>query len=529
MADQTTQVRLREGIDAARRGDKLAARRLLQQVLIADRNNELALMWMASVVDSLNERRAYLERALQINPNNARAREALRQLGVEPATSGRRAATSTGTAAAARSSADANATGGSNLYLIAAAFVAVIVIGVIIAAALNGAQTPQPQPEAAQSTFTAALNPTESSTPDTRQPTETPLPGVIVTFDPNAVTPLPPTFTLTPSRTPSPTPFPSLTPLPPQALRVVYTDFDPQAAQPSLFTGSAGGTGEVRVGSGDQGFFDVALDPTGAQIAFVREVIYEGEGGAVSDGEASGESEEAEEGGEGDVGEESSEVRDLTARELFVAPLDDPQAAIQLTELRGSRMSRPSWSPDGSQISFSSDSDGDEEIYVINADGSGLGQLTNNESIDTSPQFSPDGALIIFASDVESPGFTEIYTMTANGTQITRLTDHAGNSFAPTYSPDGTRIAYLNDRGGDGDVYIMDADGQRPFLLTFDDAGAEDRAPMWSPHGEWIAFLSNREDDAFRWFAVDLQGNVSPLLPPLDRTPQSLSFFPIER
>lgn len=524
MADQTTQARLREGIDAARRGDKLAARRLLQQVLIADRNNELALMWMASVVDSLSERRAYLERALQVNPNNARAREALRQLGVEPAPAGRRAATTTGTTAAARSTPTIETTRGTNIYLLAAAAVAIIVIGVIIASALGGAQqTPDPQPEAAQSTFAAVLNPTPSDTPDQREPTETPLPGVIVTFDPNAVTPLPPTFTPTPTRTPSPTPFPSVTPLPPEALRVVYADFDPQAAQPSLFTGSASGLGELRVGSGDQGFFDVALDPSGEMIAFVREVIYVGEGG---EPEVTDEIEEGEEGGEGEA---SSVSRDLIARELFVAPLDDPQAAIQLTELRGSQLSRPSWSPDGERIVFASDGDGDDEIYVINRDGSGLGQLTNNERIDTSPQFSPDGALIVFASDVESPGFTEIYTMTSNGTQVTRLTDHAGNSFAPTYSPDGTLIAYLNDRGGDGDVYIMDADGQRPFLLTIDDGGAEDRMPTWAPHGEWIAFLSNREGDEFRWYAVDLKGNVSALLPPTDRTPQSLSFFPIER
>lgn len=73
--------RLREGIEAARRGDRINARRLLQQVLILDRDNEAALMWMASVVDTLAERRAFLERAIKVNPNNQRAREALERLG----------------------------------------------------------------------------------------------------------------------------------------------------------------------------------------------------------------------------------------------------------------------------------------------------------------------------------------------------------------------------------------------------------------------------------------------------------------
>ncbi|MCI0377438.1 MAG: hypothetical protein L0215_07520 [Gemmataceae bacterium] len=109
MADQHTQERLREGVEAARRGDKLTARRLLQQVLLQDRTNEVALMWMASVMDTVAERRAYLERALQINPNNDRAREALNRLGGASRSGG-----GTFTTAARRR-------GGANPYLIAAA------------------------------------------------------------------------------------------------------------------------------------------------------------------------------------------------------------------------------------------------------------------------------------------------------------------------------------------------------------------------------------------------------------------------
>ena len=81
MANQDDlQQKLRMGIEAARRGDKSAAQLLLRQVVDADRNNELAWMWLASAVDSLDERRVCLENALRINPDNARAQEALRRL-----------------------------------------------------------------------------------------------------------------------------------------------------------------------------------------------------------------------------------------------------------------------------------------------------------------------------------------------------------------------------------------------------------------------------------------------------------------
>ena len=73
--------KLKAGIEAAQQGDKKTARNLLKQVLAEDPNNELAWMWLASAVESLDERRACLQKVLQINPNNARAREALSRLG----------------------------------------------------------------------------------------------------------------------------------------------------------------------------------------------------------------------------------------------------------------------------------------------------------------------------------------------------------------------------------------------------------------------------------------------------------------
>jgi len=482
--------RLREGIDAAKRGDKIMARRLLQQVLTIDGDNEMALMWMASVVDSLNERRFFLERALSINPKNDRAREALRRLGVtEPEVRRPQQAANAPIADYGRATNSNN----TNIYLVAAAVVGFIVVAIIVASVVSAAQ-PQPTPiipQNAQSTFEALLNPTNTVTPDRRPPTLTALPGIVVTLDTGLLTPLPATFTPTATLTPQPSGTPSATPPPLKSFSIIYSDIEQGAAQPSLYRGNADGTGELKLQSGDDGgYLEIAYDPSGQRLAFVRTVTDE---------------------------------NNNSLPQLFVASLNSANEATKLTSLTGSSLTHPSWSPDGTKIIFSTNDSGSEQINQINPDGSDLQPLTSNGARNLDPSYSPDGKLIIFASDVNSPGFTEIYTMTSSGGELTQLTD-VPNSYSPSFSPDETKIVFINDQQGDGDIYIMDADGQRPTLLTIDDNGAEDHSPSWSPDGHWILFASNRDGgDQFRWFAIDMQGNYQPVTV-TGRSPQSLSF-----
>jgi TolB protein len=481
--------RLREGIDAAKRGDKLTARRLLQQVLSIDGDNELALMWMASVVDSLNERRFFLERALSINPNNARAREALRRLGVEDPQPRRAAAP-----AASDYVRNVPGRGGNNLYLIAAAIVAFVVVAVVVAALVSSLQQqPTPiAPQNAQATFSAFINPTATPSPERRAPTATVLPGIVVTLDPNLITPLPPTFTPTFTAVPSETPQPTMTPIPLGEYTIIYSDIEPGAATSSLYRGNADGTGEIKLEAGDAGGFSgMSYDPSGERIVFVR---------VIANAESTG------------------------LPQLFVAPSNAPQDAVQLTTLDAGVTANPSWSPDGTQIIFSSGTGQpeDEEIWIINADGSNAHQLTDNGARDFDPQFSPDGSKIVYASELDSPDFSEIYVMDADGGNVTQLTE-VPNSYSPAWSPDAARIAYVNDSQGDGDIYVMDANGERSFLLTQDDSGAEDRDPTWSPDGRWIVFATNRDDEEFRWYAIDLQGDVQSITV-TGRNPESLSF-----
>ena len=77
-------------------------------------------------------------------------------------------------------------------------------------------------------------------------------------------------------------------------------------------------------------------------------------------------------------------------------------------------LAHPSWSSDGTKIVFSSDSSGNEEIWLIDAQGGNPVQLTSNDARDFDPEFSPDGNSIAFASDMDSPDFSEIYVMSAS-------------------------------------------------------------------------------------------------------------------
>jgi Tol biopolymer transport system component len=159
----------------------------------------------------------------------------------------------------------------------------------------------------------------------------------------------------------------------------------------------------------------------------------------------------------------------------------------------------PDWSPDGKQIVASlvkfCPSDAEScpyDIYAMNADGTGLTNLTSTDASEWFPSWSPDGQKIVFESDRD--GDSEIYTMSADGSGVVQLTDNNNYDGSPRWSPDGTRIVFDTDRdGGDWDIYVMNADGSDQNPVTTN--SSNDFSPAWSPDGKWLVYVSDVDGD----------------------------------
>jgi len=163
----------------------------------------------------------------------------------------------------------------------------------------------------------------------------------------------------------------------------------------------------------------------------------------------------------------------------------DGSNPTQLTNVPGNDR-WPMWSPDGTKIAFHSSRSGNYEIWVMNADGSGQTNLTNDPAEDAVASWSPDGRQIAFRS--RRSGDDQIWIMNADGSNPTQLTTAAGINVSPDWSPDGTKITFSSARDGHGEVYVIDVDGANEARLTFTAPGYESTNSVFSPDGTQIAF-----------------------------------------
>ncbi len=225
-------------------------------------------------------------------------------------------------------------------------------------------------------------------------------------------------------------------------------------------------------------------------------------------------------------------------RLVFVSDRDDPNPhkcfpkcnyEIYIMDADGSNQRRltdtpaaeghPVWSPappeggtGGRQIAFFSERDGNQEIYVINADGSNPRRLTNDPADDMRPSWSPGGQQIVFNSTRN--GNWDIYVMQADGSEPRPLTSSPAWEFFPSWSPGGKQIAFFtcdpNCRPNRQDIYIMDADGDeqgsRNVRRLTNTPSVVDEDPAWSPDGKQIVFQSDR-DGNFEIYIMDADGN----------------------
>jgi Tol biopolymer transport system component len=149
------------------------------------------------------------------------------------------------------------------------------------------------------------------------------------------------------------------------------------------------------------------------------------------------------------------------------------------------------------------------EIYLMNADGSGVQQLTFDYADDYDPAWSPDGTQLAFVSDrTGSPNifiieFEEALQLPKQA-EVLQLTDNEFENLKPAWSPDGTRLAFESNRAGNWEIYVVVVDdGGEGIRLTNNSLG--DNNPSWSPDGSLIGFSSFR-DGNWEIYTMNIDG-----------------------
>ncbi len=150
-----------------------------------------------------------------------------------------------------------------------------------------------------------------------------------------------------------------------------------------------------------------------------------------------------------------------------------------------------SYSPDGTQIVFTSFRDGNAEIYIMDADGANPRRITNAPGYDGGPFFSPDGSRIIYRSDRDQNDLLQLFVNNTQGTAERQLTSNEFVNWGPFWHPDGRHIVYATSKHGhtNYEVYLMDVDSGREERITFHEGF--DGLPVFSPDGSKMMWTSS--------------------------------------
>jgi len=172
----------------------------------------------------------------------------------------------------------------------------------------------------------------------------------------------------------------------------------------------------------------------------------------------------------------------------------------------------PRFSPDGQRVIMSLlRDDGNSNIFAMDLRSRNTTRLTNSNAIDTSPSYSPDGSQIVFTSD--RGGRAQIYVMGADGSNARRISFGDGTYSTPVWSPRGDLIAFTKQTAGEFQIGVMRIDGSGERILT---SGFLQEGPTWAPNGRVIMFFREAAGSGGpRLFSIDLTGrNEQPIATP---------------
>ena len=202
----------------------------------------------------------------------------------------------------------------------------------------------------------------------------------------------------------------------------------------------------------------------------------------------------------------------MTNIDLYVMDADSANV-VRLTE-HPERDQRGVFSPDGETIAFVSQRDGDVAVWLMDADGANPRKLVQGGQ----PSFSPDGRRIAFTSSAFDDN-DEIYLIDIDGSNRTRLTENRRklDMFA-SFSPKGDYLVYNSEEFGGQELMLMRADGQGQTRISIAEETYE-QEPVWSPDGKGIAYAGKMGGDEYDIYLIGTAGfdldemDVPPLMP----------------
>jgi Tol biopolymer transport system component len=204
------------------------------------------------------------------------------------------------------------------------------------------------------------------------------------------------------------------------------------------------------------------------------------------------------------------------AYDIYVAALDG-KPLKRLTDARGYD-AEATISPKGDKIVFTSDRSGDLELWVMDIDGANQKQITFELGYDGGAFFSPDGKQIVFrasrpktpeeiaeykellAMGLVAPTTMELYICNADGSNLRQLTNLGKANWAPFFHPSGKKVIFSSnhhsERGYDFQLYVINTDGTGLTRITSE--SIFNAFPMFSPDGKRLIFSSNRNNGGTR-------------------------------
>lgn len=187
-----------------------------------------------------------------------------------------------------------------------------------------------------------------------------------------------------------------------------------------------------------------------------------------------------------------------TGREIYAMDIDGKNRRD--VTANGSINLLPAWSRNGREIVFTSYIRHNPNLYSVGAGGGGTPKLLSGErGLNTGGVMSPDGTKI--ALTLSRDGNSEVYVMNADGTGLKRLTNEWAIDSSPSWSPDSKQIAFVSARWGDPHIFVMGSDGSNVRRMT--ERGSYNQTPDWSPRGDLIAFTARDERNVFDIFTVN--------------------------